>query len=158
MEFLDRDAAVDDADALRLDIIIFFKVIGEEMRDGDDAFALGEGGIIKLFEHARDFMRAVEARDIAGGGALHGPSGAPGGSAAAGMHDIHVVGADDFPQAADIGGDDERVFTCDGQGDVGPARFGDLTHAVAARGDDDRMPARADDGGVHVDDAALDAA
>ena len=133
-------------------------MVGDEMRDRNDAVAPRHDGVISPFQRGARAIGVVKRRHEATPGGARRRPGAPGRGTAAGMDDVDAELPDQPRQRRSVAAHDERVLRGERQGQMGGARPGDIAlQGAAARGDIGR-PSRRDQRARELDGAALGAA
>ena len=158
IEAAEIDAALDDPELLRRHAIDLHRMLGDELRDGNDALALGHHRVVAPLDPAVIAIGIVESGDEMAAGAARGAKPAPGRSAAPGMQDVDALAAHELRQALDIAPHGEGVLGGERQLHMQRAGALDLAHHRAAFGRHHRFPAAGRQRRRHLDRAALDAA
>src|SRR5437879_5602585 len=106
----DVDPARDDPQPVGADPIDLGDVLADEMRDRDDPLAARHYRIVPVLQRQIGVVGIVKRRHEAPPRRTRGRPGAPRRSAAAGMHDVDLVAADDLRERGDIAAHHQRVL------------------------------------------------
>ena len=129
------DAARNDPDPRRIDLVLPAYHLGDVMAGGDHDLAFGHDRVVAALERQVLAVNAVIGGDEMRAGALAGEPGGPRRRARAGVHEGDVLGADQRLQSGGVAPDRDRVPGQQRQREVTPAgALHRMNHRAAGAG------------------------